>query len=147
MGRPGLIAQITFHRRIEELTAVVAVKSLHRKPHAGLDPAQTNANFSPAVAPKPGQLRPAGVDVGEGQTPHELTAAAASAVRNRVRFQPARSVNLPRPAANRNGGFEPMTRAAATAPMTPAIAELVRGGDAVELPHAALENFVARRLR
>ena len=37
MGRMALIAEVTFDRRVEELTAVVAVKSKHRERHAGFD--------------------------------------------------------------------------------------------------------------
>jgi hypothetical protein len=90
-----------------------------------------------------GEFGPAGVDVGERQTPHEFPAAAASAVRDGVDFQPAGTIHLPRPATHGDGALETVAGAAGASSMAACIAEFVRGGNPVELAGAALQDLAA----
>ena len=142
-GWPGLVAEVPFEGGVEELAAVVAIESEHFKGHPGFDPAQPAADFAAGLTPQPGEFGPAGVDVREGQAPHEFAAAAAASMRDGVGFQPAGPVHFPRAATHGDAGFEAVAGAALAAAVTLVMAEPVDAGDAVELAPAASQDFLA----
>jgi hypothetical protein len=72
--------EICFDDFVEELAAVVAIKSEHREGHAFLNALKAATHFAAAVAPQGGELCPAAVEVGEREAPEEGSAAAPAAV-------------------------------------------------------------------
>ncbi len=89
---PVAAQEVGFDNFVEEFAAVIAVESEHRKGQAFFDPLKAYAHFAAAITPERCQLSPTAMEVGECQAPEERSAAASSAMRDGVGFEPTRLV-------------------------------------------------------
>lgn len=86
----------------QEFRAVIAIEPFDRKRQGFLDSLDLRHHAIGALVPGCPAFRPTGADVGHGQTPHEITRQAVTAMRHRVGLDKAWLRHIPYACLNGN---------------------------------------------